>query len=80
VPAFSLGTEEGERFTEADLDGHTTVLAFYLFAFSPVCSDQLSVYEEVLGEVEAQGARLFAVSCDRPSAFCTMAAFPSARS
>jgi peroxiredoxin (alkyl hydroperoxide reductase subunit C) len=64
VPAFALATEEGHRFTEADLDGHTTVLAFYPFAFSPVCSDQLSVYDEVLADLRDQGARLYFVSCD----------------
>jgi peroxiredoxin (alkyl hydroperoxide reductase subunit C) len=64
VPAFELATEEGQRFTEADLEGHTTVLAFYPFAFSPVCSDQLSVYDEVLADLRDQGARLYGVSCD----------------
>jgi peroxiredoxin (alkyl hydroperoxide reductase subunit C) len=57
-------TEEGDRFTRADLLGHTTVLVFYPFAFSPVCTDQLNLYEEVLGEFEQRGARLFGVSCD----------------
>lgn len=64
VPRFVLRTEEGGRFTEADLDGHTTVLVFYPFAFSPVCTDQLSVYQEVLSDFEAQGATLYGVSCD----------------
>jgi peroxiredoxin (alkyl hydroperoxide reductase subunit C) len=64
APDFTLRTETGEAFTRADLLGHTTVLVFYPFAFSPVCTDQLQVYEEVLGELAAQGARLFGVSCD----------------
>ena len=64
VPEFTLKTEDGEDFTRADLLGHTTVLVFYPFAFSPVCTDQLQVYEEVLGEIEAQGARIFGVSTD----------------
>lgn len=64
APAFSLADEQGGRFTETDLLGHTTVLVFYPFAFSPVCSEQLSLYEEVLGELEAKGARILAVSCD----------------
>jgi peroxiredoxin len=64
VPEFTLKTEDGEAFTRADLLGHTTVLVFYPFAFSPVCTDQLQVYEEVLGEIEAQGARVFGVSTD----------------
>jgi len=64
VPEFRLRTEDGEDFTKDDLLGHTTVLVFYPFAFSPVCTDQLQVYEEVLGDLAAQGARMFAVSTD----------------
>jgi len=64
APEFTLKTEDGEDFTRADLLGQTTVLVFYPFAFSPVCTDQLNLYEEVLDDFAAQGARLFAVSCD----------------
>jgi peroxiredoxin len=64
APEFTLATEDGGRFTRADLLGHTTVLVFYPFAFSPVCTDQLNLYEEVLDEFEQRGARLFGVSCD----------------
>jgi peroxiredoxin (alkyl hydroperoxide reductase subunit C) len=64
APEFRLITEKGKEFTQDDLRGHTTVLVFYPFAFSPVCTDQLNVYNEVLGEFEAAGARLFGVSCD----------------
>jgi peroxiredoxin len=64
APAFSLSTADGDRFTEADLRGAITVLVFYPFAFSPVCSDQLTVYEEVLGELHSRGARIYGVSCD----------------
>ena len=64
APAFELTTEEGEPFTERDLLGHTTVLVFYPFAFSPVCTDQLQIYEEVLEDLSAAGARIYGVSCD----------------
>ena len=64
VPEFTLRTEDGEEFTREDLLGHTTVLVFYPNAFSPVCTDQLQVYEEALGELAEQGARMFAVSTD----------------
>jgi len=64
VPEFSLARGGGEAFTRADLDGRTSVLVFYPFAFSPVCTDQLNVYEEVLGELGARGATLYGVSCD----------------
>ena len=64
VPDFTLRRENGSDFTAADLDGKRTVLVFYPFAFSPVCTDQLNLYEDVLDEFSAQGATLFAVSCD----------------
>ena len=40
------------------------MLVFYPFAFSPVCTDQLSVYNELLDEFAAKGATLYGVSCD----------------
>jgi len=64
VPDFRLSTEAGESFTQDDLHGSTTVLVFYPFAFSPVCTDQLQVYEKSLPEITAQGAELYGVSCD----------------
>ena len=64
VPELSLRREDGSAFTPADLDGSTTVLVFYPFAFSPVCTDQLNLYEEVLEDFAALGATLYAVSCD----------------
>ena len=64
VPELSLRREDSSRFTRADLEGQTTVLVFYPFAFSRVCTDQLNLYQEVLDELEAQGATLFGVSCD----------------
>jgi peroxiredoxin len=64
APEFSLTTEDGEKFTRQDLLGTTSVLVFYPFAFSPVCSDQLTLYEEVLDEFSERGATLYAVSTD----------------
>jgi peroxiredoxin len=64
VPQFTLGTEDGGKFTRDDLLGKTSVLVFYPFAFSSVCSDQLTLYEEVLEELSARGATLYAVSTD----------------
>ena len=64
APDFTLCREDGSPFTRADLLGKTTVLVFYPFAFSPVCTGQLSLYQEVLEEFEARGATLYGVSCD----------------
>jgi peroxiredoxin len=64
APEFSLRDQDGEEVTLDSLRGQTTVLVFYPNAFSPVCTDQLNVYQEVLGELEARGARLYGVSVD----------------
>lgn len=65
APQFTLRTEADEAFTRESLLGQATVLVFYPSAFSPVCTDQMQIYEEVLGDIEAQDARIFGVSCDQ---------------
>jgi peroxiredoxin len=64
APSFTLRREDGEPFTDADLQGQTSVLVFYPFAFSPVCTDQLSLYEEMRADFAVRGATLYAISCD----------------
>jgi peroxiredoxin len=64
APEFRLVREDGEPFTRADLLGRTSVLVFYPFAFSPVCTDQLQVYDEVREEFAERGATLYGISCD----------------
>ena len=64
APEFSLARNEGEPFTRADLVGRRTLLVFYPFAFSPVCTDQLSIYNELLGDFAEHGLTLYGVSCD----------------
>jgi peroxiredoxin (alkyl hydroperoxide reductase subunit C) len=64
VPEFTLKRGDGTDFTRSDLEGTTTVLVFYPFAFSPVCTDQLNLYEEVLGDLNERGAVMYGVSCD----------------
>jgi peroxiredoxin len=64
APSFTLARADGESFTERDLQGRTTVLVFYPFAFSPVCTDQLQLYEPVVKELAEQGGALYGVSCD----------------
>ncbi len=64
VPSFSLAREDGGRFGEGDLRGHTTILVFYPFAFSSVCTDQLQLYERSLAALTADGEKIYGVSCD----------------
>jgi peroxiredoxin len=64
APDFSLPNSEGDMVALGDFAGRKLVLCFYPLDFSPVCSDQLSIYQEVLGDIEAKGAALVGVSVD----------------
>jgi peroxiredoxin len=64
APDFSLPDQDGNEVSLADLRGQTVVLAFYPLDFSPVCTDQLNVYQEVRSELEARGVKLLGVSVD----------------
>jgi peroxiredoxin len=64
APDFSLPDQDGNIVKLEDLRGQTTVLVFYPLDFSPVCTDQLNVYQEVLGDLEEQGVKLLGVSVD----------------
>jgi peroxiredoxin len=64
APDFTLPDQDGEPVSLADFRGRTVVLAFYPSDFSPVCTDQLSVYQEVLGELEAREVQLIGISVD----------------
>ena len=68
APDFTLPDQDGKKVSLGDLRGQTTVLVFYPLDFSPVCTDQLNVYDEVLDELERAGAKLYGVSVD--SAYC----------
>ena len=64
APDFALPDQDGNIVKLDDLRGQTTVLVFYPLDWSPTCTDQLNVYQEVLGELEAAGAKLAGISVD----------------
>jgi peroxiredoxin len=64
APDFSLRDQNGERVSLSDFRGRKLVLVFYPADFSPVCTDQLSIYHEVLPEIKERGAELVGVSVD----------------
>jgi peroxiredoxin len=64
APEFKLSREDGSAFSNADLNGQVSVFVFYPFAFSPVCTDQLQLYESALAELGERGVTLYGVSCD----------------
>ena len=68
APDFTLPDQDGHQVSLAAFRGQTVVLVFYPADFSPVCTEQLSVYQEVLGELEERGAQMLGVSGD--SAYC----------
>ena len=68
APDFSLLDQNGQKVSLSDYRGRTLVLVFYPSDFSPVCTDQLSVYQEVLPQIEEAGAQLVGISVD--GAFC----------
>ncbi len=64
APNFSLPDHQGKQVSLADYRGRKVVLVFYPLDFSPVCTDQLSIYQEVLPQIEEQGATLVGISVD----------------
>jgi len=68
APDFTLRNQDGEDVSLADFRGKKVLLVFYPFDFSSVCSDQLSVYQEVKPEIEARGVTMIGISVDHPYA------------
>jgi peroxiredoxin len=68
APEFSLPDHAGSEVSLSDFAGTRLVLVFYPLDFSPACTDQLSLYQEVLDEITSQGAALVGISVD--SSWC----------
>jgi peroxiredoxin len=64
APDFTLPNHKGEQVSLADFRGRKVMLVFYPADFSPVCSDQLSIYQEVLGQIKEAGVELVGISVD----------------
>jgi len=64
APDFTLRDQDGEKVSLADFRGRKVLLVFYPGDFSPVCGDQLSLYQEVKPEITAKGVELVGISVD----------------
>ena len=65
APDFSLPRSPDDKLALGDLRGRPVVLAFYPADWSPVCGDQLALYNEGLDLIEEQGgAQLVGISVD----------------
>jgi peroxiredoxin (alkyl hydroperoxide reductase subunit C) len=64
APDFTLPDQDGNDVALSDFAGRRLVIAFYPGDWSPVCTDQLSIYQEVVDEIEARDAALVGISVD----------------
>jgi peroxiredoxin len=64
APDFGLLSTPDQTVALSDFRGRPTILAFYPEDWSPVCSDQLALYQEVLPEFRRFDAELLGISVD----------------
>jgi peroxiredoxin len=70
APDFSLQSTPDQRVSLRDFRGKPVVLAFYPADFSPVCGDQMALYNEIRSEFEHLGAQVLGVSVDGAWCHC----------
>ena len=68
APDFHLNATPDQPVSLADFRGRPLIMAFYPADWSPVCTDQMALYNEVLPEFRRHGAGLVGISVD--SAWC----------
>lgn len=64
APDFALPVTADQKISIQDFKGKPLILAFYPADFSPVCSDQISLYNEILPEFKKYNAELLGISVD----------------
>jgi peroxiredoxin len=64
APDFILRTTPDQEVALSDFRGQPVILAFYPADWSPVCGDQMALYNEILPEFQRFGAELVGISVD----------------
>jgi len=64
APEFSLPTTPDHKVSLSEFRGRAVILAFYPADWSPVCGDQMALYNEVLPEFSRFDAELIGISVD----------------
>ena len=64
APDFSLHTKPDQTVKLSGFRGQPVVLVFYPADWSPVCGDQVTLYNELLSEFQDLGAQLLGISVD----------------
>lgn len=64
APEFALHVTPDQKLSLSELRGKPVILAFYPADWSPVCGDQMALYNEILPEFQTYGAELVGLSVD----------------
>jgi peroxiredoxin len=64
APDFTLKSTPDQAVKLSDFRGRLVILAFYPADWSPVCGDQMGLYNEILPEFQKLGAELLGISVD----------------
>jgi peroxiredoxin len=64
APDFTLYSTPDQALSLSDFRGHPVILAFYPADWSPVCGDQMTLYNEILPEFRRFDAQLLGISVD----------------
>ena len=64
APDFSLHVTPDQKLSLKELRGRLVILAFYPADWSPVCGDQMGLYNEIRPEFHRFGAELLGISVD----------------
>jgi peroxiredoxin len=64
APDFTLPSTPDQKLSLSDFRGSPVIMAFYPADWSPVCGDQMALYNEVLHEFSRYGAYLLGISVD----------------
>jgi peroxiredoxin len=64
APDFTLNVTPDQKLSLRELRGHPVILAFYPADWSPVCGDEMALFNEILPEFQKYGAELLGISVD----------------
>jgi len=64
APDFTLAVTPDQKLSLRDLRGRPVVLVFYPADWSPVCGDQVALYNEILPEFQKYKAEILGISVD----------------
>jgi peroxiredoxin len=66
APDFCLHVTPDQTLSLRQLRGNPLAIAFYPADWSPVCGDELAVFNEILPELRKSGAAMVGISVDGP--------------